>query len=145
MACKGLHHFNISCSAAELPAIEKFYGEVLGLRVGYRPAFPNAGLWLYHGDHPVVHVVVRFRDGWNHDIPRGGFDHIAYNMTGAAEERERLKKLGYKFEQQNVPEAGFQLFLSDPVGNKVELNFPGHEAPQEVASGTLSPTQFPPR
>ncbi len=145
MACKGLHHFNISCSAAELPAIEKFYGDVLGLRVGYRPAFPNAGLWLYHGNHPVVHVAVRFRDGWNHDIPRGGFDHIAFNMTGAAEERERLQRLGYKFEQQNVPEAGFQLFLADPVGNKVELNFPGSEAPAEVVSGTLAPTQFPVR
>jgi catechol 2,3-dioxygenase-like lactoylglutathione lyase family enzyme len=143
MACLGLNHINIGCSASELPAIERFYGDVLSLRRGFRPAFLNDGLWLYHGERPIVHVVARFPDGWNHEPHRGGFDHIAFSMTGAAEVRERLERLGYTFEQQNVPEAGFQIFLCDPAGNKVELNFPGNEAPESVASGTLAPMQFP--
>jgi len=33
--------------------------------------------------------------------------------------------------------------VRDPVGNKVELNFPNDEAPQSVATGTLSKMQFP--
>jgi hypothetical protein len=33
--------------------------------------------------------------------------------------------------------------MRDPVGNKVELNFPNEEAPADVARGTLSALQFP--
>ena len=36
-----------------------------------------------------------------------------------------------------------QMFVRDPVGNKIELNFPNSEAPQRVAPGTLSGMQFP--
>ena len=143
MACLGLNHINIGCSAQELPAIEKFYADVLGLQRGFRPAFPNDGLWLYHGERAVIHVVARFADGWNHETQRAGFDHIAFSMAGAMEVRERLERLGYRFDQQNVPDAGFQIFLRDPAGNKVELNFPNSEAPDSVASGTLAPMQFP--
>jgi catechol 2,3-dioxygenase-like lactoylglutathione lyase family enzyme len=127
MACHGLNHINIGCSAGELPAIEKFYADVLDLHPGFRPNFPAQGMWLYAGERALVHVSVRYPDGWNHSkTERTGFDHIAYSMTDVAEVRERLKRLGYEFEQQNVPNAGFQLFLCDPVGNKVELNFPGN-------------------
>jgi catechol 2,3-dioxygenase-like lactoylglutathione lyase family enzyme len=144
MACQGLHHVNISCSARELPAIEKFYGEVLGLKRGYRPAFPSDGLWLYLNERPIVHVVVRYPDGWKPaETEQGGFDHIAFDVTGAAEAHERLRRLGYQFDEQNVPEAGFQVFLRDPAGNKVELNFPASEALRTVPTGTLAPMQFP--
>ena len=50
---------------------------------------------------------------------------------------------GVEFDEQNVPTAGFQMFVRDPIGNKVELNFPNSEAPQSVATGTLSKMQFP--
>lgn len=144
MALEGMHHINIGCRASDLPAIEKFYGAALGLKVGYRPAFPNGGLWLYCGDHPLVHVVVRFPEDWaGNDEKRSSYDHAAYSVTGVEGFRQRLMQAGIKFEEQNVPDAGFQIFLRDPVGNKVELNFPNEEAPQSVAAGTLAPMQFP--
>jgi hypothetical protein len=64
-------------------------------------------------------------------------------VSGVQAFRDRLNKLGIKFDEQNVPNAGFQMFMRDPVGNKVELNFPNEEAPAEVARGTLSALQFP--
>lgn len=144
MALKGIHHINIGCRASDLPAIEKFYCTVLGLTVGYRPAFPNDGLWLYLGDHPLIHVVVRFPENWTgKDSNPVSYDHAAYMVTGVEEFRRRMVQAGVHFEEQNVPDAGFQFFMRDPVGNKVELNFPNEEAPGHVAKGTLAPMQFP--
>ncbi len=144
MKLHGFNHVNIGCSPSDLPAIEKFYGEALGLKSGFRPKFPSDGAWLYNGDHPIIHVVVRYPDGWNgHEARDSSFDHIAFTITGAVEFRERLTRLGIAFEEQNVPNAGYQIFLRDPVGNKLEFNFPNQEAPQTLASGTLASMQFP--
>ena len=52
MKLKGVHHLNIRCAVSDLPAIEKFYGEVMGLKKGDRPNFPNPGIWLWHDNHP---------------------------------------------------------------------------------------------
>ena len=46
-----LNHYSIRSS--NLPACERFYVDVLGLRVGPRPAFAFPGLWLYAGDTTV--------------------------------------------------------------------------------------------
>lgn len=144
MQISGIHHINIGCRESDLPAIEKFYCDVLGLKVGYRPNFPSGGLWLYCGDHPLVHVVTRFKPDWQGlDEGRSSYDHTAYDVKGVAEFRARIKKMGIPCEEQNVPNAGFQMFLRDPVGNKVELNFPNEETPADVATGTLSAMQFP--
>jgi catechol 2,3-dioxygenase-like lactoylglutathione lyase family enzyme len=144
MKLHGFNHVNIGCSPRDLAAIEKFYGETLGLKRGYRPDFPNSGLWLYLGDRAIIHVVARHPDGWTpRDAHTVSFDHIAFTITGAAEFRARLTGLGIAFDEQNVPNAGFQIFLCDPAGNKLEFNFPNAEAPPAVASGTLAPMQFP--
>ena len=144
MPLHGVHHVNIGCRPKDLPAIEKFYAAVLGLSVGYRPDFPNKGLWLYQDTHPLSHVVVRFADDWpGSDEKKSSWDHVAFNVTGLEEFRRRLLDYGAHFDEQNVPDAGFQMFVRDPVGNKIELNFPNSEAPQSVASGTLSAIQFP--
>ena len=144
MNLQGFNHVNIGCSPRDLPRIEKFYGDTLGLKTGFRPNFPNAGAWLYNGEHPIIHVVVRYPDGWDGHAPRdSSFDHIAFTITGAPEFRERLTRLGIAFEEQNVPDAGYQIFLRDPVGNKLEFNFPGAEAPASLPLGTLASLQFP--
>lgn len=143
MAMKGLHHVNIGCRQSDLPAIEKFYG-MLGLKIGPRPDFPAPGIWLYHGDHPLVHVVARFPENWDGtDETRSSYDHAAYYVTGVEDFRRRLDAAGVPYEEQNVANAGFQMFLRDPVGNKVELNFPNDEAPKDVARGKLAAMQFP--
>lgn len=139
MKLGGLHHLNIRCSQSDLPAIEKFYGEVLGLKTGYRPNFNNAGIWLYDGDHPIVHVSARCPEGFLSEKHTSSIDHIAFRANGAREFRERVRSLGVVFEEQNVPNAGYQIFLKDPVGSLLEFNFPNEEAPSDVNSGTFAP------
>jgi catechol 2,3-dioxygenase-like lactoylglutathione lyase family enzyme len=124
MKLGGFLHVNIRCSMRDLPAIEKFYGETLGLKRGYRPAFPSPGIWLYDGDDPIVHVNARFAEGTiAAERHNGSIDHVAFRAAGAAEFRERLQRLGIAFDEQNVAGAGYQIFVRDPVGTLLEFNF----------------------
>ena len=141
MKLNGLQHLNIRCAVSDLPKIEKFYGEVMGLKVGPRPNFPNEGIWLWDDTSPLIHVSARCAEGFLQEQHHGSVDHIAFSMNGAAEFRERVSKLGIAFEQQNVPQAGFQIFLKDPLGTVLEFNFPNDEAPEDVRSGTMSERQ----
>jgi hypothetical protein len=50
-----------------------------------------------------------------------------------------VRKLGVQFEEQNVPEAGYQIFMKDPVGTVLEFNFPNEEAPTDIERGTMAP------
>jgi hypothetical protein len=141
MKVTGIQHINIRCAESDLPAIEKFYGEVIGLRKGDRPNFPNPGIWLWDDHYPLVHVSARCAEGFLQDKHHGSVDHVAFGMTGAAEFRERVQKLGIAFDAQNVPGAGFQIFLKDPIGTVLEFNFPNEEAPSDIATGTMSRRQ----
>src|SRR4029450_8335224 len=101
MKFEGFLHLNIRCSPEDIPAIERFYGDVLGLKTGYRPDFKFAGIWLYDGDDPVIHVSARFPQGSIvKDKHNGSVDHIAFKASGAVEFRRHLKKLGIDFEEQ---------------------------------------------
>ena len=141
MKLHGVHHLNIRCAVSDLPAIEKFYDGLLGLKKGARPNFPNPGIWLWHDNHPLIHVSARCPEGFLQEKHHGSVDHIAFGMTGAAEFRERVRKLGIAHEEQNVPDAGFQIFLKDPIGTVLEFNFPNAEAPTDVAKGALASRQ----
>ncbi|OGA48410.1 MAG: hypothetical protein A3F74_26580 [Betaproteobacteria bacterium RIFCSPLOWO2_12_FULL_62_58] len=140
----GFLHLNIRCSESDLPAIERFYGDVLGLKKGYRPDFKFGGIWLYDGEDPIVHVSARFPQGYvaKSDKHSGSVDHIAFKASGAAEFRKRLKGLGVAFQEQNIPNAGYQVFLHDPVGTKLEFNFLNEDVPDAVASGTTAETNL---
>jgi catechol 2,3-dioxygenase-like lactoylglutathione lyase family enzyme len=141
MKVTGIQHINIRCAESDLPAIEKFYREVIGLRKGDRPNFPNPGIWLWDANYPLVHVSARCAEGFLQDKHHGSVDHVAFGMSGAAEFRERVQKLGIAFDAQNVPGAGFQIFLKDPIGTVLEFNFPNEEAPSDVAAGTMARRQ----
>jgi catechol 2,3-dioxygenase-like lactoylglutathione lyase family enzyme len=140
-----LNHFSIR--SEDLPACERFYCQLLGLQVGPRPPFPFPGLWLYAGDtaisaNAVVHII-----GVDRSDPEGlkrylgdrdeaslkgtgVVDHVAFFATGLAETLARLKQHGVACRERTVPLLGLhQLFLDDPNGVVVELNFPSSEAP----------------
>ena len=139
MKFHGFLHLNIRCSESDLPAIEKFYGSVLGLKTGYRPKFTFGGIWLYDGDDPIVHVSARFpRNSIIKDKHSGSVDHIAFKASGAVDFRKRLKKLDIEFEEQNIENAGYQVFLYDPVGTKLEFNFLNEVVRDAVAMGTTA-------
>ena len=121
MALQNLNHFLVL--ADDLAATRDFYVEVLGLRVGDRPPFPFPGFWLYLGDRPVVHLAA----GGGEQSPSGSgpIDHIAFEATGHDAMVASLKQRGLAFSQRQVPDSPLrQIFLHDPNGVKIELNYP---------------------
>ena len=138
-----LNHFSIR--TLDLEATRAFYERVLGLTVGPRPPFPFPGLWMYSGDHgsvanAVVHII-----GMDPNDPEGlkgylgdrdvsslkgsgAVDHVAFFADGLAGMLRRLKGLGVPVRERTVPAIGLhQLFLDDPNGVVVELNYPAAE------------------
>jgi catechol 2,3-dioxygenase-like lactoylglutathione lyase family enzyme len=138
-----LNHFSIRTT--DMEATRVFYEKVLGLTVGPRPPFPFPGLWLYNGDHgsvvnAMVHVIGIDRndpDGLkqylgDRDISSlqgsGAVDHIALMTTGLETMLAHLKMLGVPCRERLVPVIGLhQLFLDDPSGVVIELNYPASE------------------
>ena len=62
--------------------------------------------------------------------PTGLLDHIAFTCTGLAEMKARLAQRGIKHEERVIPrDRQTQLFILDPDGVAVELNYPPEETP----------------
>ena len=128
MQINRIQHINIRCSAGDLPALEQFYSDVAGLKRGDRPRLRNDGIWMYLGNQPVVHISVRCEPGYIQSEHRGSIDHVAFDCSDAKSLQDRLQHLGIPFETSNVPGAGFQMFVRDPLGTVLEFNFPNAEA-----------------
>ena len=136
-----LLHVNIRCSPSDLHRLEKFYESALGMKSGYRPDFGRAGAWLYYDDEPLIHINAHFPEGSieKNQSHNGSVDHIAFKSTGSAELRARLVRNGIDFQEQNVENAGYQIFIIDQVGTRLEFNFPNTEAPDTVALRLQTP------
>jgi catechol 2,3-dioxygenase-like lactoylglutathione lyase family enzyme len=127
MRLSGLDHMTINCGVGDLARVRDFYVAALGLEEGRRPDFPFPGHWLYLDGRPVVHLAGRstLADG-TMGPARGsaGFDHVSFTARGLEAARARLAAAGLGFEEAPVP--GFplhQIFLTDPLGQKIELTF----------------------
>ncbi|MDB5827158.1 MAG: glyoxalase/bleomycin resistance protein/dioxygenase [Variovorax sp.] len=138
---RGVAHVTLLCSLAQLPSVQEFYEQVLGLRSGPRPSFAFPGAWLYAGKEPIIHLAAVLDAGTvaaasassatsRSALPGGAFstgsiDHVALRASGTvAESREKLAGHGIPFTEAPVPDFPlYQLFLSDPLGVKIELNF----------------------
>ena len=139
-----LNHFSIRTT--DLEATRAFYEGVLGLTVGPRPPFPFPGLWMYNGSHDKVDNAVVHIIGMDPHDPEGlkrylgdrdpsslkgtgSVDHIAFFTSGLQTMLEQLKSQGVEPRQRTVPTIGLhQLFLDDPNGVVIELNYPAAEA-----------------
>ena len=142
MAIQKLAHYSIR--TYDLEASRRFYTQVLGFREGYRPPFPFPGLWLYLSDdqaeYGTVHLI-----GIDPKDPKGlidylgdkspedlngtgTVDHIGFAASGVEEMRGRLRSKGIEFRERTVPSLALhQLFLTDPSGVTIELNYPAAE------------------
>ncbi len=120
----GFSHYNLTAPRALLEELRTFYCGVVGLSVGPRPPFQSFGYWLYADKHDVLHLTESAPERPKPGAPATTFDHAAFTCTGRVEFEHRLALLGMTFQLVQVPETGqVQLFLHDPAGNGVELNF----------------------
>jgi glyoxylase I family protein len=126
MPIETIHHFHIRAPAGELRRLLDFYCQVLGLEYGPRPQFRSLGHWLYAQGKPVVHLSQLENGEKLTEVPQRqtSFDHIAFRCTDLASTIARLKKHHVAYFMENVPLLNqTQIFLEDPSGIGVELNF----------------------
>jgi len=138
MPLSHLEHFLIQ--TADLEATRDWYVNVLGFRVGPHPDFKFPVVWLYLGEQDVIHLTQGGQNvsenrkaylGQQSDAVHGSgvLDHVAFRCTGLREIMENLQKHKVEFRRRMVNDQGlFQLFMLDPNGLKVELNFSNAEA-----------------
>ena len=138
MPLSHIEHFLVQTESIE--KTRDWYVRVLGLRVGPNPDFKFPVCWLYLGDKDVVPVTEggaqvsenrRKYVGQESQATHGtgALDHIAFRAAGLRDMLEHLRALGVAFKQRRVNDQGlYQLFMYDPNGVKIELNFPGAEA-----------------
>lgn len=127
MKVLGINHINIVLTEEQLAPQIDFYGQILGLTPGYRAPSTRNGAWLYsaHNDVALIHLSVIGTDtdvsGENH------FHHIALTCADVDATLKVLtdNSIPYRLEQRNAP-AMTQVFITDPVGIRIELNFPEH-------------------
>ena len=122
---RGLAHANIRAPQAMIARLRRFYIDVVGLHEGPRPAFRSGsrGHWLYAGETDVLHLTIA-GPGDTSAAPTGHLNHLAFACTDLAATRARLDAAGLAYETDEVDELGqVQLFLTDPCGLDIELNF----------------------
>jgi catechol 2,3-dioxygenase-like lactoylglutathione lyase family enzyme len=132
-----LEHYLIQ--TADMAATRDFYTRVLGFTVGPSPDFKFPVFWLYLGDRDVIHVteggaqVSANRQAYlgqqsTAASGSGVIDHVAFRCTGLNDMMEHLAAQNVPFKKRMVDDQGlFQLFVMDPNGVKVELNFANSE------------------
>ncbi len=138
MPLSHIEHFLIQ--STDIEATRDWYVKVLGMRDGPHPDFGFPAHWLYLGDVPVLHLTqggggvsqnrLKYLGQQSDAIEGTGvIDHVAFRATGLAEMIAHLQKLKIEFKERQVDDQGlYQLFLFDPNGVKVELNYQAAEA-----------------
>lgn len=110
-------HLNLHAAAE--PALQRLFGEVMGLRSGYRPPFPFPGDWLYREDQAWLHLVNAASS--SQGVRLG---HVAFRTDEPAEHLlARVRAAGLDHEVAFVPEENcVQIFVRLPGGLVIELD-----------------------
>ena len=143
-----MEHFLLQC--VDIEATKDWYVDVLGMKVGPAPDFKFPVYWLYVGDRDVLHITqggAQVSENRKRYVGQesqategsGVIDHVAFRATGLEDMIAHLTAKGIAFKERQVNDQGlYQLFLFDPNGVKVELNFANAEAkgrkPEVMAS-----------
>jgi len=138
MPLSHIDHFLIQ--SVDLDATRDWYVDNLGMTEGWHPDFKFPVIWLYLGDAPVLHLCdggarasanrLEFLGQQSQATEGSGvIDHVAFRATGLKETMAHLDAQGVDYKSRQVSNEGlFQLFMFDPNGVKVELNFDQAEA-----------------
>jgi catechol 2,3-dioxygenase-like lactoylglutathione lyase family enzyme len=125
-----MHH--VAIKNRDLEATERFYVDVLGMRKVARPDFDFPGAWLQMGT-TMFHLM-----GGDMAVnPKGEFeegsaavDHIALQARDFDSMKARLLAHNLEYTENEIREFGiWQLFVSDPNGVRIELNFDARQEP----------------
>jgi len=152
MGLQHLQHFLIQTT--DLAATARWYVDVLGMREGPHPDFKFPVVWLYLGDNDVLHLTeggaavsenrLQYL-GQQSEASQGTgvVDHVAFRATDLQAMLEKLCAKGIDFTTRQVSEHGlFQIFVFDPNGVKIELNYENSESenvtPELLASALAS-------
>lgn len=121
MARPSLDHVGVLTK--DLDASIRFFEDVIGLRKGPRPDLDFDGAWLYDDDRAVVHLMVLGDFDGSHT---GALHHVAFKAEGSARFEALLNDKGLDYRKVYTPDSELtQLFVDEPGGITVELNFFG--------------------
>ncbi|HSU77372.1 MAG TPA: VOC family protein [Burkholderiales bacterium] len=153
MPLSRIEHFLVA--ADDIDGTRDWYARVLGMKPGAHPDFGFPVHWMYVDGVDVVHIGPSAKQAG--EIQRrylgrtsqqsaegtGAIDHIAFRATGLRAMLEHLKREKVPFSQRRANgQALFQLFLYDPNGIKIELNYAADEAagiaPELMASDLIA-------
>jgi catechol 2,3-dioxygenase-like lactoylglutathione lyase family enzyme len=138
MPLSHIEHFLVA--ADDIDATRDWYARVLGLESGPHPDFGFPVHWMYSNGVDLVHIGPSARQAGeiqkkylgrtsqDAGTGTGALDHIAFRATGLRGMLEHLKREKIAFSQRRANgQALFQMFLYDPNGIKVELNYAAEE------------------
>ena len=146
MALEKLEHYTIRC--VNMEQSRDFYRDIVRLRQGPRPPLEFPGYWMYCGEVPVVHLVplrdpgamrgqVNCPDPANGEPQgTGAVDHIAFRAEDLSGMKRHFTAKRAQFEQRVIGGGDLtQLFLNDPNGITIELNFWTSKSSRNAARG----------
>ena len=132
MPLTDLNHYLVR--ANDLEKTRQFYCDALSLTEMPRPTFPFPGYWLGRDDkiwvhmapHGIPHSEIYYRGTPKHAAldNSGVIDHVAFGAKDPEEFRTRFTKMKCDWWARALPEFDlFQMFVRDPDGLTLELNF----------------------
>jgi lactoylglutathione lyase len=136
MTVRALRFNHVSVSARDLDESARFYIELFGMERIPTPDFPGAQvLWLRFGDQQL-HL---FHD----DDPSPPRHHFALDVDDFEGTYRRARELGvldgdtFGADVRELVDGAVQMYLRDPNGNLVEINWPDVETLDRSAFANL--------
>jgi catechol 2,3-dioxygenase-like lactoylglutathione lyase family enzyme len=147
-----LNHYFVR--ANDLERSMRFYCDVLGFEVMPRPELPFPGYWLgvagkvqvHMGPHGIAHSELYYLGSRADSATSnsGVVDHIAFLATDPQSVGDRLQTMGVAVRKRYLPNFGlFQIFVQDPDGLTIELNFFGITGDPVWAAGAENYADMP--
>ena len=121
MVVTGLHHYTIRASDSTVGDCVAFYTSLLNLRIGFRPPLDTEGYWLYAGEMPIIQLVISHEDDEGSPSP---IEHIAFSCVNLPVTIKHLEDMSINYTTNHLENLDqFQVFIKDPAGIIIELNF----------------------
>jgi len=139
MPLSHIEHYLVA--ADDMERTRDWYRDVLGMQEGWHPDFGFPVYWMYLDGKDVVHIGQSGKHAGDNQrtylgrlaqdtgAGTGAIDHIAFRAKGLEQTMAHLRRCGIEFNERRANgQALYQLFMYDPNGIKVELNFDAAEA-----------------